>query len=56
MTKRNNKELASKQQEELLNLLKDRFEKNMSRHKGGKEKFANCLNENYNMSAKKFGH
>ena len=34
MTKRNNKELASKQQEELLNLLKDRFEKNMSRHKG----------------------
>ena len=34
MTKRNNKELASKQQKELLNLLKDRFEKNMSRHKG----------------------
>ena len=32
--KRNKKELSPKQREELLRALKDRFEKNMSRHKG----------------------
>jgi Protein of unknown function (DUF4256) len=32
--KTNKKELSSKQREELLAALKDRFEKNMSRHKG----------------------
>jgi len=30
----NKKKLSAKQQEELLNVLKDRFEKNMNRHKG----------------------
>jgi hypothetical protein len=34
MTKTNKKELSLKQREELLNVLKNRFEKNMSRHKG----------------------
>ena len=32
--KSNKKELSPKQQEELLRALKDRFEKNMNRHKG----------------------
>jgi hypothetical protein len=32
--KSNKKELSPKQREELLNALKDRFEKNMNRHKG----------------------
>ena len=32
--KSNKKELSAKQREELLRALKDRFEKNMSRHKG----------------------
>ena len=32
--KSNKKELSSKQREELLKVLKDRFEKNMNRHKG----------------------
>ena len=31
---KNKKDLASKQQQELLNTLKSRFEKNMNRHKG----------------------
>src|ERR1051325_8703633 len=31
---RNKKELSPKQREELLRALKDRFEKNMNRHKG----------------------
>jgi hypothetical protein len=34
MTKRNKKELTSKQFEELFKALKTRFEKNMNRHKG----------------------
>lgn len=34
MTKRNKKELSAKQLEELLKVLKVRFEKNMNRHKG----------------------
>jgi hypothetical protein len=34
MTKKNKKELSPKQREELLKTLKDRFEKNMNRHKG----------------------
>ncbi|MEO8150401.1 MAG: DUF4256 domain-containing protein [Bacteroidia bacterium] len=34
MTKRNKKELSPEQREELLSLLKARFEKNMNRHKG----------------------
>ena len=34
MTKRNDKELSKKQVEELLRALKNRFEKNMNRHKG----------------------
>src|SRR5438477_8138225 len=33
-TKNNKKELSPKQREELLRALKDRFEKNMNRHKG----------------------
>src|SRR5882757_9071158 len=33
-TKSNKKELSPKQREELLNALKDRFEKNLNRHKG----------------------
>ena len=32
--KSNKKELSPKQREELLGALKDRFEKNMNRHKG----------------------
>jgi len=32
--KRNKKQLSPKQQEELLSALKDRFEKNLNRHKG----------------------
>ena len=32
--KSNKKELSSKQREELLGALKDRFEKNLNRHKG----------------------
>jgi Protein of unknown function (DUF4256) len=32
--KSNKKELSPKQREELLRAVKDRFEKNMSRHKG----------------------
>jgi hypothetical protein len=34
MTVRNKNELFSKQSEELLKILKTRFEKNMDRHKG----------------------
>ena len=34
MTKRNKKELSPKQHQELVNILKARFEKNMNRHKG----------------------
>ena len=34
ITKNNKKELSSKQREELLTALKDRFEKNLNRHKG----------------------
>ena len=34
MSKTNKKELSPKQQEELLSILKDRFEKNTNRHKG----------------------
>src|SRR4051812_30151794 len=34
MTKGNEKRLSAKQREELLKILKARFEKNMSRHKG----------------------
>ena len=34
MTKGNKKELSPEQREELLRTLKDRFEKNMNRHKG----------------------
>ncbi len=34
MTKKNKKELTPKQREELLKTLKDRFDKNMKRHKG----------------------
>ena len=34
MTKRNKKELSLKQREEIINILKIRFEKNMNRHKG----------------------
>ena len=34
MTKRNKKELSPKQREELLSVLKNRFEKNRNRHKG----------------------
>lgn len=34
MAKTNKKELPAKQVKELLNILKDRFEKNMNRHKG----------------------
>jgi len=34
MTKKNKKELSPEQSEELLKVLKDRFEKNMNRHKG----------------------
>jgi len=34
MAKASKKELSPKQQEELIKMLKDRFEKNMSRHKG----------------------
>lgn len=34
MTKANKKELSSKQTEDLLTILKTRFEKNMNRHKG----------------------
>src|SRR5947199_6348325 len=33
-TKNNKKELSPKQREELLRALKDRFEKNLNRHKG----------------------
>lgn len=34
MTKKNKKELSPKQREELLSVLRARFEKNMNRHKG----------------------
>ena len=34
MTKKNKKELSAKQLDELLSILKTRFEKNMNRHKG----------------------
>ena len=34
MTKRNKKELSPEQREELLRVLKARYEKNMNRHEG----------------------